>query len=72
MTTYEILKRTPATGWRSIYRGFSAEQAHDFLHEMGRGGYDRSADPGYYDPSTMTATHTDRGDLIEYRADPEQ
>lgn len=72
MNTYKILKKTPTTRWHVIHQGFSASQAHDFLQEMAMGGYDRCADAGEYNPSTMTAWYEDKGDIVRYRADAEQ
>lgn len=66
---YNILTKTPASGWYIIHRNYSLETAQDFLRVMGeQGGYDRSAEPRSYDAEALTAAHYDGGDLIQFRA----
>lgn len=62
MSTYSIFKRTPATGWVRCIEGISADIAYNILAETCK---------EKFRPELMTGHINVNGDLIEYRADPE-
>lgn len=61
MNTYSIYKKSPATRWYKIHTGFSQDQVINFMSDI---------DPDHH--NHMASYINDGGDLIEYKAEPEQ
>ena len=65
---YNIEKKTPASRWYTIHRGYDRDTAVEFLKEMANGGFDQSAEQGDFNEDDLTAHYYDGGDRVEFRA----